>query len=132
MQSFRVVSTCIKDDRLHVVKEIVEDDGTITLNLHVMPRDTIEWRMAETGIEDIDVVLEMVLCEPHGVGRDKIKERQANGKAQMVKSGVTDQAYLNGADNDHRAFVKEMVNAHKDNIEEKRERLKTMRRQGAI
>lgn len=130
MQSFRVVSTCIKENRLHVVKEIVEDDGTITLNLHVMPRDAIEWRMAETGIEDIDTVFEMVLCEPHGIGRDKIKDRQANGKAQMVKSGVTDPAYLNGADNDHMSFVREMVNAHKDNIEEKRERLKAMRVKG--
>lgn len=130
MQSFRVVSTSIQNGFLHVVKEIVEDSGDVTLNLHVMPIDSVAWYMAETGL-DVDEAFEELLCTVHNVKRDKIKERQGDAKALMRRNGVHED-YVKGADNDHKQFVRDITNSHADNIKEKRKQLAELKRQGRI
>jgi hypothetical protein len=51
-------------DIWHVAVSI--EDGTATSRmLHVFPVDTMEWRAAEYGIDDLATLLDIVLIEPH-------------------------------------------------------------------
>lgn len=66
MQSFRVLSVVFdaENDRVEVVKEITEDDGSTNLNLHTFHPETLEWRAAEYGIDDMEELFDLVLHEP--------------------------------------------------------------------
>lgn len=55
---------------------------------YVFPKDTLEWRAAEYGLDDVDEILDMVLHEPHlpdGPDRD-----DAAARAGMVTSNRPD------------------------------------------
>ncbi|HEY9659112.1 MAG TPA: hypothetical protein V6C65_11715, partial [Allocoleopsis sp.] len=67
MKAVTVLSATLVDDLIHVVKEFIEDDDTVSLNLHIFARDTIEWRAAEYDIDpetDFDTLINIVLFEP--------------------------------------------------------------------
>lgn len=51
-------------DIWHVAVSIVDGDVT-TRMLHAFPVDTMEWRAAEYGIDDLATLLDIVLIEPH-------------------------------------------------------------------
>lgn len=53
----------MEKNHIHVVKEITDDDGNVTLNLHVFSPETLEWRAAEYGV-DIDEAIDIILFEP--------------------------------------------------------------------
>ena len=55
------------DDKWQVVYDVTLDDGTTTQSGHCFPKDTLEWRAAEYGIDpgDTAMLLDLVLTEPH-------------------------------------------------------------------
>lgn len=66
MQSFRVISVVYDEEngRIEVVKEITEDDGSTSLNLHTFNPETLEWKAAEYDIADVDELFDIVMHEP--------------------------------------------------------------------
>lgn len=66
MKSVTVLAARYNEEsrRIEVVKEIIEDDDSVNLNLHSFDAETLEWRAAEYGIEDLDELVEIVLLEP--------------------------------------------------------------------
>lgn len=115
MKSYRVISTCLKDGNIHVVKEIEEDDGSTTLNLHAFPQEALEWKMAEKNSSDHDDLIDEILSEPLG-GKSKIKnEKLENPKARLQEAGVH-QDYVDGTDNEHYEFIKRNSHIHPETL----------------
>ena len=88
MQSFRVVSAVFdaEHDRIEVVKEITEDDGTTNLNLHTFHPETLEWKAAEYGIEDLDELLDIVMHEPYMGDSNSLKVTAAEATQNIRTS----------------------------------------------
>lgn len=66
MRSFRVLAAKYdpKFDRIEVLKEITNDDGSIELNIQSFASDVVEWRAAQYEIVTIDEAIDAVLHEP--------------------------------------------------------------------
>ncbi len=54
-------------DKWQIVYDVTLDDETTTQSGHCFPKDTLEWRAAEYGIDPADTatLLDLVLAEPH-------------------------------------------------------------------
>lgn len=60
-------------EMFEVVKEIIHDDGTVDMNLHQFPAETLEWKAAEYGIRDPDTLIDLILFEPFTEPVDVLK-----------------------------------------------------------
>lgn len=102
-------------DRVDVVKSIVQDDDTVELNLHSISTATLEWKAAECGITDINLLLDAILFEPfvdQSDPRDIIEKTQdfkskkvaANHNKSTAKTALraakVGTEYVNAVDND--------------------------------
>lgn len=81
--------------RIEVAKEIVLDDGSVEYNCHSFDSESLEWRAAEFGIDNINDVIDVILFEPfaaptsvteltHKVGRDQHLEKVREAKATLA------------------------------------------------
>lgn len=52
---------------VEVANRVTDDQGSVTMVLHIFPPETLEWRAAEYGIDpsDVDTLLDVVLAEPY-------------------------------------------------------------------
>lgn len=68
MKSVRVLCATKSDKGdIRVVKEVEDDDGNLSLNLHIFHEETLEWHAAQLGYDpetELDKVLDLVLYEP--------------------------------------------------------------------
>lgn len=51
-----------------VLYDLTRDDGTVTGHGHSIPKDTLEWRAAEYGLDpetEFETILDVVLAEPY-------------------------------------------------------------------
>lgn len=117
-------------ERIEVIKEITNDDGTTYMNLHMFNKDILEWRAAEYDIADVDTLIDIVIHEPFIQGTDvyqvtasaardlhlqkineaKVKLRtpstnKTTTKTKLASLGIA-QVYLDAVDNDHIAVIK--------------------------
>ena len=56
-----------EDDRFRVMLRKTMDDGSVEEGSHIFPKDILEWRAAEYGIDpsDVDTLLDIVITEPY-------------------------------------------------------------------
>lgn len=94
MKAVTVLSASLVDDHIHVIKEIIEDDDTVSLNLHIFARDTLEWRAAEYDIDpttDLDTLINFVLYEPF-VNNKALYEHNDRAAARAEMHTLIEQA----------------------------------------
>lgn len=55
------------DGRYCVYLRKTHEDGTVDEGIHIFPKDILEWRAAEYGINpsDVDTLLDIVIAEPY-------------------------------------------------------------------
>src|SRR5688500_14162679 len=106
--------------RIEIIKSIVNDDDTVDLNLHSISTDTLEWKAADIGTDDLDVLIDAIVYEPfvdsdssepfigqvQRLKREKTSTSTNKGQARekLTKAGV-DQKYLDAVDNDYRRVI---------------------------
>lgn len=123
----------------HVVKEEQQEDGSISLNLHTFGAEALEWKAAELGIEDINLLIDTIIYEPYASSSDegamhekatKIKQKlNKDGprtqstknymKSTLEVSGV-DQKYIDAVDSDPYELISSKCLFDKNKIAEKR------------
>lgn len=54
-------------DRWYIDSEVQMEDGSILFDRHVVPKDILEWRAAEYGIDpnDYDTLFDIIIAEPY-------------------------------------------------------------------
>lgn len=132
MLDFEILGARYDEDnnRIEIVKEITNDDGTTHMHLHMFSVDILEWRAAEYGIDDVDTLIDIVVYEPFTSGTDvyhvtaktarevhlqkineaKTKQRvtklsKVAAKTKLSDLGITEK-YLDAVDNDPISVIK--------------------------
>jgi len=102
-------------NRVDVVKSIVNDDDTVELNLHSISTESLEWKAAECGIMDINLLLDAILFEPFVDQNDprgliektqdfkstRVVANRSNSAAKTsLRAAKVGDVYVNAVDND--------------------------------
>lgn len=85
MKTFRVVSSSLNatTNNFELVKEIINDDDSITYNLHTFGRETLEWYAAVYDTTDVDELLGYIVHEPFLPEHSPMKATAADSKAAL-------------------------------------------------
>lgn len=91
-QSVRVLSATLIGDKIHVIKEITEDDGTVGLNLHIVPDGALEWRAAEYGIEPSETatLIDFLMYEPFVENKSLYEHEDRHAAREEMKTLVAE------------------------------------------
>lgn len=133
------------ENRVEVVKMIINDDDTTELNLHSISVDTLEWRAAELGTDNITELLDVILYEPFVdepndrtdiVGKVRRMKQSLNSKPQnkaahkdALRQAGVHQRYVDAVDDDPYAVLAEHCHFDAQVIAMKAQQLTQMKRQ---
>jgi hypothetical protein len=158
MKSFEVLCARYSDSNkcMEVVKEIVNDDDSTVLYLHMFNTDILEWRAAEYGINDLDEIVDMIMHEPympsvpvqevtaatalqlHRGHRATVKAameakvgkraaRSKEDKVQRLRAAGVHQKYVDALDDDPVAVIKDKCPVDPETLLMKRRHVAAMR-----
>lgn len=67
MKSVSVISAVYNEELniIEMVKEIINDDDSVELNLHTFDPEALEWRSVIYGIDDEDELIDIIVYEPY-------------------------------------------------------------------
>jgi hypothetical protein len=104
-EEYKVVSVREVSEGLSMPAWLVKmerPDGNMVA--HLFPQDTLEWRAAEYGIEDVDELLDIVLHEPYQPPTDAT-EAEELGVERFTKPTLMEADSTSEARENHRARI---------------------------
>ena len=155
MQEMKVICAKVNQEhqRLEIVREIINDNGSIEYNCLSIPQIRLEWIAAEYEIDDVDELVEMVIYESFlpkpNIREDVVLTRQRRRadlselkirlgsiipsidkeeqKARLRNAGIADE-YVTAVDNDAIQVIKQRCRIDQQSLQEKREFCRKRRR----
>jgi len=129
-------------ERWVAARRVVHDDGAIEDGVHVFPKDIMEWRAAEYGIDpaDRDTLLDIVLVEPYLTQEEwaagfqlhnapDIATAQADHIARCAKAKLRLRMTTRGASRSYLQKIRDESPMDPEVIAVKREHVSHLRRQ---
>ena len=137
------------DDHILVALDVTDDEGKTVRTAHVFPKDTLEWRAAEYGIDpaDTQTLLDIVLFEPHieidpdwqlytaptvDDARDHLLERVQERKAQSERMKPAARRSLAKGERPVHDQVLDLCHLDADVLDVKREMVRVQREQARL
>lgn len=130
-----------RDGHWLVTQTHTEDNGTSTRHVHAFPLDTLEWRVAEYGIDpaDVDTLLDVVLTEGHLTPQDwedghqlhnapDIATARADHLARCAKAKLRHRISTRGAAGNALQRIRDESPLHHEVVKVKREHVEQVRR----
>lgn len=155
MKSMQVMCAKFNEqaDRIEIIREVTNDDGTVEYNGLSLPTVRLEWISAEYEIDDVDELAEIAVYESLLPPDDKHPDAQAarlqkrsrlaaakqrlgpmspssnssNVKSRLQEAGLSDD-FINAVDDDTLDVIKRHSKLDKDSIEKKRNYMRSVRR----
>lgn len=131
-------------ERWITTRQVVHDDNTIEDGVHVFPKDILEWRAAEYGIDPADrgTLLDIVLVEPYLTPEEwatgyqlhdapDISTARADHIARCAQAKLRLRISTRGAGKEHLARVRDESHMDDEVLSVKREHVAHLRRQAA-